>query len=86
MPHVFVSPKPGILASKELEKKISDTLASEIGPIAKPGRVWIVPDMPKTRSGKIMRRVLGAIATGQDTGDVTTLANPQIVEDIKKLY
>jgi len=57
-----------------------------IGPIAKPGRVWIVQDMPKTRSGKIMRRVLGAIATGQDTGDVTTLANPQIVEEIKKLY
>ncbi|MBU0472833.1 MAG: acetate--CoA ligase [Bacteroidetes bacterium] len=86
MPHVFVSLKPGIASTKELEKKISDMLASEIGPIAKPGRVWIVPDMPKTRSGKIMRRVLGAIATRQDTGDVTTLANPQIVEEIKKLY
>lgn len=85
-PHVFVSLKPGFESSKELEQKVSDKLASEIGPIAKPGRVWIVPDMPKTRSGKIMRRVLGAIASGQDTGDVTTLANPNIVEDIKKLY
>lgn len=85
-PHVFVSLKPGFEASKELEQKVSDTLASEIGPIAKPGRVWIVPDMPKTRSGKIMRRILGAIASGQDTGDVTTLANPQVVEEIKDLY
>ena len=86
IPHIFVSLKPGYKASEELMKKVSDTLASEIGPIAKPGRVWIVPDMPKTRSGKIMRRVLGAIASGQDAGDVTTLANPQIVEEIKKLY
>ena len=86
VPHIFVSLKPGIEATDELRKKVSDTLASEIGPIAKPGRDWIVPDMPKTRSGKIMRRVLGAIAAGQDTGDVTTLANPEIVEEIKKLY
>jgi len=86
VPHIFVSLKPGYEATEELMKKVSDTLASEIGPIAKPGRVWIVPDMPKTRSGKIMRRVLGAIAAGQDAGDVTTLANPQIVEEIKKLY
>jgi acetyl-CoA synthetase len=41
--------------------------------------------MPKTRSGKIMRRVLSAIANGQDTGDVTTLANPQIVAEIQKM-
>ncbi|HDZ58452.1 MAG TPA: acetyl-coenzyme A synthetase, partial [Ignavibacteriales bacterium] len=86
VPHIFVSLKPGIEPTEALKKKISDTLASEIGPIAKPGRVWIVPDMPKTRSGKIMRRVLGAIAAGKDAGDVTTLANPEIVEEIKKLY
>ena len=85
IPHVFVSLKPGIEASKEVEQKITNTLATEIGPIAKPGRVWIVPDMPKTRSGKIMRRVLSAIANGQDTGDVTTLANPQIVAEIQKM-
>ncbi len=85
VPHVFVSLKPGLEAGPEVEKKISDTLAKEIGPIAKPGRVWIVPDMPKTRSGKIMRRVLAAIANKQDTGDVTTLANPQIVAEIQKM-
>jgi acyl-CoA synthetase (AMP-forming)/AMP-acid ligase II len=56
----------------------------EIGKIAKPRKVWIVPDMPKTRSGKIMRRVLGAISNKGDVGDVMTLANPEIVEEIKK--
>ncbi len=85
IPHIFVSLKPGIKAGAEIEKKISDTLASEIGPIAKPGRVWIVSDMPKTRSGKIMRRILSAIANKQDTGDITTLANPQVVEEIKNM-
>ena len=85
VPHVFVSLRPGIQASKELEAKITATLATEIGPIAKPGRVWIVHDMPKTRSGKIMRRVLAAIANGQNTGDVTTLANPEVVKEIQKM-
>jgi acetyl-CoA synthetase len=85
IPHIFVSLKPGIKASAEIEKKVTDKLASEIGPIAKPGRVWIVPDMPKTRSGKIMRRVLSAIANKQDVGDITTLANPQVVEEIKNM-
>ncbi len=84
LPHVFASLKPGIEPSEELEEKIINTLNSEIGPIAKPGKVWIVPDMPKTRSGKIMRRVLGAIASNQDVGDITTLANPQVVEEIQK--
>jgi acetyl-CoA synthetase len=83
-PHVFVSLKPGIEPSDALAQKVTDTISKEIGPIAKPGKVWIVPDMPKTRSGKIMRRVLGAIAAGKDPGDVTTLANPQIVETIMK--
>ena len=85
VPHIFVSLKPGIQPSKEIEKKVTDKLASEIGPIAKPGRVWIVPDMPKTRSGKIMRRVLSAIANKQDVGDITTLANPQVVDEIKNM-
>ena len=85
IPHIFVSLKPGIEPSSEIEKKVVNALATEIGPIAKPGKVWIVPDMPKTRSGKIMRRVLSAIANKQDTGDITTLANPQIVDVIKSM-
>ena len=84
-PDMYVALKPGIEASDELAKKISDVISSEIGKIAKPRHVWIVADMPKTRSGKIMRRVLGAISNKQDVGDVTTLANPEIVEEIKKM-
>ncbi|MEJ2095586.1 MAG: acetate--CoA ligase [Deltaproteobacteria bacterium] len=84
-PDLYVALKPGFEASEELQKKISDAISSEIGKIAKPRKVWIVPDMPKTRSGKIMRRVLGAISNKADVGDVTTLANPDIVENIKKM-
>jgi acetyl-CoA synthetase len=84
-PDLFVSLKPGYDASPELEQKISDAISTEIGKIAKPRHVWIVADMPKTRSGKIMRRVLGAISNNKDVGDVTTLANPEIVEEIKKM-
>jgi acetyl-CoA synthetase len=54
-----------------------------IGKIARPKSVYVVPDLPKTRSGKIMRRVLAAISNSMDTGDVTTLANPEIVEIIR---
>jgi acetyl-CoA synthetase len=55
-----------------------------IGKIARPKAVHIVSDLPKTRSGKIMRRVLAAISNTMDTGDVTTLANPDVVEEIRK--
>jgi acetyl-CoA synthetase len=54
-----------------------------IGKIARPKHVYIVPDMPKTRSGKIMRRVLAAISNTMDVGDVTTLANPEVVEQVR---
>ncbi|MEJ2421001.1 MAG: acetate--CoA ligase [Acidobacteriota bacterium] len=85
VPHVFVSLKPGTNGGDEVQKKIVDALSGEIGPIAKPGRVWIVPDMPKTRSGKIMRRVLGAIANKKPEGDITTLANPDVVKKIRDM-
>jgi len=85
VPDMYVSLKPGYEATAELAAKISKALSTEIGPIAKPRKVWIVPDMPKTRSGKIMRRVLGAISNKGDVGDVTTLANPEIVEHIQKM-
>ena len=85
VPDLYVALKPGFKASVEIEKKIVNALVKEIGPIAKPRKVWIVPDMPKTRSGKIMRRVLGAISNKKDVGDVMTLANPEIVEEITKM-
>ena len=84
-PDLYIALKPGFQASEALEKKISDAICREIGKIAKPRRVWIVKDMPKTRSGKIMRRVLASISNKKDVGDVTTLANPEIVDDIRKM-
>lgn len=85
VPDLYVSLKPSFEASDELAKKISDTICERIGKIAKPNAVWIVSDMPKTRSGKIMRRVLAAISNKKDVGDVTTLANAQVVDEIKEL-
>jgi acetyl-CoA synthetase len=84
-PELYVSLKPGFEATPELQKKIADAITYQIGKIAKCKNVWIVPDMPKTRSGKIMRRVLGAISNKGDVGNVMTLANPEIVEQIQKM-
>ena len=61
------------------------TIETMIGKIARPKKIHMVPDMPKTRSGKIMRRVLAAISNNLDTGDITTLANPDIVAQIREL-
>ncbi len=59
-------------------------MAKEIGKIARPDEMWFVDDVPKTRSGKIMRRVIRAQALGQPIGDISTLANPEAVEEIVK--
>jgi acetyl-CoA synthetase len=83
MPELYVSLHPGYEATEALQKKIIDAVSTELGPIAKPRHVWIVPDMPKTRSGKIMRRVLRSLSDHGDAGDVTTLANPEVVEAIR---
>ena len=84
VPDVYVSLKPGYEPSKEIEDKVVKAIETTIGKIARPKHVYIVPDMPKTRSGKIMRRVLAAISNMTDVGDVTTLANPEIVEEVRK--
>src|SRR5882724_5999707 len=80
---IYVSLKPGFEASDEMAAKVSKTIETVIGKIARPKNVWIVPDMPKTRSGKIMRRVIASVSNFADVGDVTTLANPEIVEQIR---
>jgi len=84
VPDLYISLKPGYDPTEELAAKISASICDTIGKIARPRRVWLVSDMPKTRSGKIMRRVLGAISNKKDVGDVSTLANPDIVEEIRK--
>ena len=80
---MYVSVKPGIKASKEIEQKVADAIDTEIGKIARPKNVWIVDDMPKTRSGKIMRRVIAGISNFAGTGDISTLANGEVVEHIR---
>jgi acetyl-CoA synthetase len=85
VPEVYISLKPGVLPKKAVQDKVVSTIETMIGKIARPKRIHIVPDMPKTRSGKIMRRVLAAISNQMDTGDITTLANPDIVAQIRQL-
>ncbi len=81
---MYVALKPGLTpGADEIEAKVTAAVEREIGKIARPKNVWIVPDMPKTRSGKIMRRVIAAVSNFTDIGDVTTLANPEIVESIQ---
>jgi acetyl-CoA synthetase len=71
--------------AKKLVKQLQDWVAKEIGPIAKPKDIRFGDNLPKTRSGKIMRRLLRSIAKGEDiTQDVSTLENPAILEQLKK--
>ena len=84
----------GFVIVKESEKEIDyfssirETVSKCIGPIAKPDQILIVPGLPKTRSGKIMRRILRKIASNQfdNFGDISTLLNPEIVEEIISNY
>jgi len=80
---VYVALKPGLAPSEDVANKVALAIDREIGKIARPRHVWIVTDMPKTRSGKIMRRVIAGISNFADVGDVSTLANPEIVEAIR---
>jgi acetyl-CoA synthetase len=84
MVEMYISLKPGYEAGPEMEGKVITAIETEIGKIARPKNVWIVPDMPKTRSGKIMRRVIASVSNFTDVGDVTTLANPEVVEGIRQ--
>jgi acetyl-CoA synthetase len=80
---MYIALKPGQKPSKQIEEKVSGAIDNLIGKVARPKNVWIVPDMPKTRSGKIMRRVIAGISNFTSPGDITTLANPEVVETIK---
>jgi acetyl-CoA synthetase len=80
---MYIALKPGFAATPEVENKVKAAIETDIGKIARPKNIWIVPDMPKTRSGKIMRRVIAATSNFTDTGDITTLANPEIVDKIR---
>lgn len=74
-----------LAATVDLREDLRAQVAREIGPVAKPLHVHLVPDLPKTRSGKIMRRLLAQIADGTPLGDVTSLQNPWAVEQVAAL-
>ncbi len=82
----FVTVKEGVKASAELRDDLREHVARKIGAIAKPDDVIFTADLPKTRSGKIMRRLLKDIAEGRALGDTTTLADPNVVARLKEQY
>ena len=82
----FVILRSGYNPSPALVDELKDHVVTKIGAIARPADIFFTPDLPKTRSGKIMRRLLGDIASGRALGDVTTLADPKAVAELKKKY
>jgi len=82
----FVILRAGFTGSDELKAELKDHVVKKIGAIARPADVLFTADLPKTRSGKIMRRLLRDIATGGTLGDVTTLADPTVVAGLKQRY
>ena len=86
--YAYVSLMEGVSASDELQKKLIKFVRKEIGPIAAPDAIQWSPALPKTRSGKIMRRILRKIAANEaeQLGDISTLADPSVVENLKASY
>ncbi len=80
----YVILESGAKPDEELKVELIEHVAGEIGPIARPEEIIFADELPKTRSGKIMRRVLKAITNGTDVGDITTLQDPSVVEELKR--
>jgi acetyl-CoA synthetase len=82
----FVTLKEGVQASESLAQELKEHVVRKIGAIARPDQILFAADLPKTRSGKIMRRLLRDIAEGKAVGDTTTLADPAVVAKLKSEY
>jgi acetyl-CoA synthetase len=82
----FVTLKEGHVPTAELKADLKEHVTQKIGAIARPDDILFSADLPKTRSGKIMRRLLKDIAEGRALGDVTTLADPNVVDRLKQMY
>ena len=82
----FVSLKEGIVASQELQDELKKHVGQKLGPICRPDDILFTAELPKTRSGKIMRRLLRDIAEGRAMGDTSTLADPSVVAGLKDKY
>jgi acetyl-CoA synthetase len=82
--YAYVILEDGYDGTDEMRDRIVEGVEDAIGPIARPESVTFTPELPKTRSGKIMRRLLEEIANGEELGDTTTLRNPEVVSDIQQ--
>ncbi|MDP6964090.1 MAG: acetate--CoA ligase, partial [Planctomycetota bacterium] len=82
----FVILRSTAVASDDLAEELRAFVATEIGALARPEKIYFTPELPKTRSGKIMRRLLRDVAEGKDIGDLTTLADPSVLEELTKEY
>jgi len=83
---VFARLKEGVVPSPDLKKDIAGHMRKEVGPIAVPDEIYFVARLPKTRSGKVLRRVLKAVANDTSIGDLTTVEDESCVEEIIKAY
>src|SRR3989338_11138540 len=85
VPVAFVVLEKNITANEELEKELKKHVDKKIGPTARPSKIYFVEDLPKTRSGKIMRRILKNLLNNEEPAGLMTLVNPEAVEKIKKV-
>jgi acetyl-CoA synthetase len=84
VPVAFVTLKEGFKPSATLENELMQQVVKVIGPTARPDKIFLTEALPKTRSGKIMRRILKSLVKNEPVGDTTTLMNPEAVEDLKQ--
>jgi len=82
---IFCVPAPGVEPSEELEREVGDAAAAELGRAFRPDRVLFVPALPKTRSAKIVRRAVRARALGEDPGDLSSVENPESLDEIARV-
>jgi acetyl-CoA synthetase len=82
----FVTPRGGAQAGDTLANELREHVAQKIGAIARPDKIYFTAELPKTRSAKIMRRLLRDVAEGRVLGDTTTLTDPTILAEIKQQY
>lgn len=83
---IFATLKQGVEPSQELKNKIKQHIRKTLGPVVTPDEIYFVTKLPKTRSGKIMRRVLKAVASGTKLGDLTTIEDEASIDEVKKAY
>ncbi len=83
---IFAVLLDGYEASEALERELSEQVRAQVGPFATPQAVYLVRALPKTRSGKIMRRVLRAVASDEHIGDITTLKDETSVDEVKRAF